>query len=204
MAPEDIERSAWLFARPLPQTDKAQPACKHHGHQWQSNLSTRPSRTLRLAKEGCFKRTSQQLQQCAAALPFALTIHVACPAPCSFDVRTFTPYPLRTPDGRRFSNPLPASVLPSGLRHRPCTEQSTSIQKVPMWCACLTEMRKLSAFMSAYAERVMSSSCTLTAQSHTLISCKNLPQRCVRHVWRAQGCSNCRMHYTALSSYCLR
>ena len=121
MAPEDIERSAWLSARPLPQTDKAQPACKHHGHQWQSNLSTRPSRTLRLAKEGCIRRTSQQLQQCAAALPFALTICVACPAPCSFDVRTFTPYPLRTPDGRRFSNPLPASVLPPELQHRPCT-----------------------------------------------------------------------------------
>ena len=120
MAPEDTERSAWLFVRPLPQTDKAQTACKHHGHQWQSNLSTRPSRTLRLAKEGCF-RTSQQLQQCAAALPFALTIYVACPAPCSFDVRNVKPYPLRTPDGRRFSKPLPALVLPPGLRHRPCT-----------------------------------------------------------------------------------
>lgn len=72
-------------------------------------------------KKDASRRTSQQLQQCAAALPFALTIYVACPAPCSFDVRTLTPYPLRTPDGRRFSKPLPASVLLPVLRHRPCT-----------------------------------------------------------------------------------
>lgn len=45
-------------------------------------------------------------------------------------------------------------------------EPSTSIQKLPMWCACSTEMRTLSAFMRAYAERVMSSRCTLTAVTH--------------------------------------
>jgi hypothetical protein len=69
------------------------------------------------ASEGRVNSCSNEV----AALSFALTIHMARFAPCSFDVRTFTPYPLRTPGGGRFSKPLPASVLPIRLRHRPCT-----------------------------------------------------------------------------------
>jgi len=66
-------------------TYKAQTACKKHGHQWQSNLSTRPSRTLRMAKEGCIRRTSQQLQQCGCC-PSVRT-HDTCGMPCTMFVR---------------------------------------------------------------------------------------------------------------------